>query len=148
MIKKIKTNEKCPECKKTIDFALEMKADRYRYGQWKCSKCGFTKKGVLPPRKTRRSEFPYNEPKRIQKINTQKMKIKIKKLKRKDCVGSQLARFDLVDYSAGKGIVDDLEYCYWTHDGRRITVRKSKECRTKCISQSWRTDPWYPNREW
>lgn len=143
-MKKIEENERCKECRKKIRFIIEVKEEKYKYGRWKCNHCGFTKQGVLPPRKTPKSEFPYREPERIKRISRERIRRKIKKLKR---ISSELIRFDLIDYDAGKGIVDDLEYCYWTIDGRRIAVRKAKESGTKCITQSWRPDPYYPNRK-
>mgnify|MGYP001593388662 FL=1 len=85
------------------------------------------------------------KPLKIQKLSSKTIKKKIKKLKKRNYLGSEIIDWNNIDFSAGKGILNDKDRCYWTTNGNRISIVKSAICGTKNIYQGWNTDPFYPN---
>lgn len=77
-------------------------------------------------------------------VSSSRMQRKIRKLQKKNHLGSELINWNNFDLSAGKGILNELDRCYWTIEGKRINIIKSAICKTKTIYQSWNIDPFYP----
>lgn len=69
---------------------------------------------------------------------------KLKRLRKKNHLGSELIDWNNIDLSTGKGILNEIDRCYWTLNGNRISIVKSKICGTKTVYQSWNVDPSYP----
>ena len=84
------------------------------------------------------------EPLKIINVSSGRMLTKIRSLQKRNHLGSELIDWRNIDLSAGKGILNKLDRCFWTTQGKRISVIKSKICGTKTIYQSWNTDPFYP----
>lgn len=84
------------------------------------------------------------QPLKIINVSPERMRRKIKRLKRKNYLGSEIINWGEVDLSAGKGILDKIGRCYWTTKGKRISIVKSKICGTRNIYQSYNIDCFYP----
>lgn len=84
------------------------------------------------------------QPLKVINVSPERMRRKIRRLKRKNYLGSEIIDWDRIDLSTGKGILDETGRCYWTTQGKRISVVKSKICRTRNIYQSYNIDPFYP----
>lgn len=84
------------------------------------------------------------EPLKIINISPERMQRKIRRLQKRNHLASELISWNDFDLSAGKGILNELDRCYWTTQGKRVSVIKSAICGTKNIYQSWNIDPFYP----
>ena len=77
----------------------------------------------------------------------EKMKRTIEKIKKRKHIGSELIDWNEIDYKAGKGILNSLDRCYWTKQGKRISLVKSSICGTRLVSQGLNKDPVYFNKQ-
>lgn len=84
------------------------------------------------------------KPLKITNISFKRMKRKINQLKTKNYLGSETINWDNIDLTAGKGVLNEIDRCYWTKEGNRVNIVKSKICKTKTIYQGWNVDPFYP----
>ena len=84
------------------------------------------------------------KPLKIINVSSERMQRKIRRLQKKNHLGSELINWNGFDLSAGKGVLNELDRCYWTIQGKRVSVVKSAICGTKTIYQSWNIDPFYP----
>lgn len=94
--------------------------------------------------KTTNSFSAGGQPLKIIDVSSERMQRKIRKLKKRNYLGSEIIDWERIDLSAGKGILNETGRCYWTTKGKRISVVKSKICGTRNIYQSYNIDPFYP----
>ena len=83
-------------------------------------------------------------PLKIINVSLERMQRKIRKIKKKNSLGSEIIDWNNIDLSAGKGILSNIDRCFWTTKGRRVSLVRSKICGTKNIYQSYNIDPFYP----
>ena len=84
------------------------------------------------------------EPLKIINVSSDRMLTKIRRLQKRNLLGSELINWNDFDLSAGKGILNKLDRCCWTTEGKRISIVKSAICGTRIIYQSYNIDPFYP----
>lgn len=84
------------------------------------------------------------EPLKIINVSPDRMLTKIRRLQKRNLLGSELINWNDFDLSVGKGVLNELDRCYWTTQGKRVSIVKSAICGTKTIYQSWNTDSFYP----
>ena len=77
-------------------------------------------------------------------VSPERIRTKIKRLQKRNHLGSELIDWNGFDLFAGKGILNKLDRCFWTTQGKRVSIVKSAICGTKTIHQSWNIDPFYP----
>ena len=84
------------------------------------------------------------KPLKIINASPERMLTKIRRLQKRNHLGSELINWNDFNLSAGKGILNELDRCYWTTQGKRVSIVRSKICGTKSIYQSYNIDPFYP----
>lgn len=100
--------------------------------------------------KFKRANHSYSaggEPLKIIYPSKEKMKITIEKIRKRKHIGTELVDWERISFKAGKGILNELDRCYWTIDGERINLVKSAICGTRTVYQSINKDPFYRKKQ-